>query len=250
MFLAVLTMLQLTLPLSPPWTTDAKAKLTECLSLAASDAAAAEKSATDWRAAGGSYFARQCLGAALGNQGRWAEAAAAFEAAAKDADAAKDLVSADCWAKAGNAWLAAGDAAKAGAALDTAIGSGVLLGTALGEAHLDRARARVAAGQMDGARADLDEAVQSAPEDPLCWLLSATLARRMNDLPRAKKDILEALTRDPNSASAQLEAGNIAALQGDEPGARAAWSRAIELAPGSAMAEAARNALSQFGAER
>lgn len=244
---ALLTMLQLSLPLSPAWTQDARAKLTECLSLAASDANAAEADARAWKEAGGSWFAGQCLGAALANQGRWSEAAAAFEAAAREAESARDLVYADCWAKAGNAWLVAGEFGKAAAALDAAIGSGVLLGTARGEAYLDRARARVAADQPEGARADLDLAILYAPEDPLAWLLSATLARRMNDLTRATHDIREALGRDPASATAQIEAGNIAALQGDEAGARTAWTRAIELAPGSPQAEAARKALEQFG---
>jgi hypothetical protein len=36
----------------------------------------------------------------------------------------------------------------------------------------------------------------------------------------------------------------------DEPRARAAWTRVIELAPGSPLANSARVALEQFGAEQ
>jgi Tfp pilus assembly protein PilF len=135
-------------------------------------------------------------------------------------------------------------------ALVAALAAATLTGLALGEAHLDRARARVAAGDTDGARADLDKALVDAAADPMSWLLSATLARRTNDLTRAKADIGEALRRSPDDASVQLEAGNIAAMQGDEPGARSAWARAIELSPGSPVAAAARAALAQFGPEQ
>ncbi|MBO9713577.1 MAG: tetratricopeptide repeat protein [Sphingomonas sp.] len=243
-------MLQPALPLPVPWNEDAKARLTQCLKLAATDAPAAAADAAKWQASGGSYFARQCLGVALANQQRWTEAATAFEAAAKDADAARDLVAADCWAKAGNAWLAAGEAEKARGVLDAAIASGGLVGNSLGEAYLDRARARVASGDSQGARDDLDEATLNAPDDALGWLLQATLSRRVNDLLKADKAIREALRLAPGEPSIQLEAGNVAAMRGDEPGARAAWSQVIELAPGTPIADAARNALSQFGAEK
>ena len=250
MFLAaLLTMSQLSLPLFPAWGQDTKAKLTECLTLAGEDPVKAAATASEWRKAGGGYLARQCEGVAYANQQRWDAAAGAFEDAAREAETARDTHSADFWAQAGNAWLAFGDPARSRADLDTAIGSGTLIGLALGEAYLDRARAAVAQGSLETARSDLDLATVHAADDPLAWLLSATLARRMNDMPRARKDIAEALRRSPDDASVQLEAGNIAAKSADEPGARAAWARAIELAPGSKQAEAARNALEQFGAE-
>jgi tetratricopeptide (TPR) repeat protein len=248
--LAVLIAAQSVTPQSTTGPTpELRARLARCLRLAGSDAAAAETEAAKWRTSGGSYFARQCLGVAYSVQERWEAAATTFEDAARDAEAAKDAHSADLWAQAGNAWLAAGNYAKAHADLNAAIGSGTLTGTALGEAYLDRARARVAEGSLEDARSDLDLATANVPADPLAWLLSATLARRMNDMPRAEQDIDEALRRSPDDASVQLEAGNIAALRRDEPGARAAWSRAIDLAPGSPQAEAARKALEQFGAE-
>ncbi|MFX5245339.1 hypothetical protein ABTD35_21420, partial [Acinetobacter baumannii] len=83
--------------------------------------------------------------------------------------------------------------------------------------------------------------------DPLAWLLSATLARRTGDLPRAKKDIGEALARSADDANVQLEAGNIAAAAGDEAGARKAWSEAARLAPPDSPIRAiTAKALAQF----
>jgi predicted negative regulator of RcsB-dependent stress response len=120
----------------------------------------------------------------------------------------------------------------------------------LGEAQLDHARALVAAGELEAARGDLDLALTTAGDDPLAWLLSATLARRMGNLPRAKSDIAQALKRSSDDASVQLEAGNIAASAGDEAAARAAWSIAARLAPTSDAGRSAITALKQFDAAK
>lgn len=219
-----------------------------CISLATSDPKAAEAEADRFRIAGGGARARQCQGMAYAQEARWGDAATAFEAAARDADTAHDPEAARYWAQAGNAWLAAGDAVKAQTALTTAITAGTLDNFGRGEALLDRARAQVAAGRLSSARGDIDAAQEATPKDPLAWLLSATLARRMNDLPRAQTDIAEALKLSSDDASVQLEAGNIAALSGDADGARTAWQAAAKLAPGTATADNARAALAQFDA--
>jgi tetratricopeptide (TPR) repeat protein len=217
-----------------------------CLALATSDPKAAEAEADRFRTAGGGAKARQCQGMAYAQDARWGDAANAFEAAARDADAIHDPLGARYWAQAGNAWLAAGDPVKAQTALTTAITAGTLDTFGRGEALLDRARAQVAAGRAASARGDIDSALEAAPKDPLAWLLSATLARRMNDLPRAQNDIAEAVKLSSDDGSVQLEAGNIAALAGDGDGARTAWQAAVRLAPGTATADNARAALAQF----
>lgn len=227
-------------PVEPP-------RYAECMDLATGDPSAGVESANRWRLEGGGMWARQCLGVAYANQARWPSAAGAFEEAAREAERINDARAANYWAQAGNAWLAAGEAAKARAALDAALASGGLRGLDLGEARLDRARVLVAQGEVQGARDDLDRALVDAPADPLAWLLSATLARRTDDLTRARRDIEEALKRAPDDASVHLEAGNIAAASGDEAGARAGWSRAAELAPGKPVGIAATKALEQFG---
>ncbi|MEN2785952.1 hypothetical protein ACFOKI_09900 [Sphingomonas qilianensis] len=217
-----------------------------CVELAGRDPHAAAEEAGRWRLAGGGALARQCLGMAYANDGKWAAAASEFEGAARAAELAKDKRAALYWAQSGNAWLAAQDAPKARAALDAALAAGTLTGLDRGEAMLDRARAQVAAGDLAGARSDLDPALIDAAADPLAWLLSATLARRMDDLPRARKDIAEALRLSSEDASVQLEAGNIAALAGDEAGAKAAWRQAANRAPASEAGKRAQAALAQF----
>jgi tetratricopeptide (TPR) repeat protein len=215
-----------------------------CLDLATSNPEAARNEAERFRLEGGGARARQCLGLAYAQQERWRDAAIAFEAAAQEA--AKDPLASRYWAQAGNAWLAAGEPVKAYAALNAALAAGTLTGQDEGEALLDRARSLVAAGQLAGARADLDAALVDAPKDPLAWLLSATLARRMKDVPRAQLDIGEALKLSADDASVQLEAGNIAAMSGNADAARAAWELAVKIAPTSPAGQNARAALGQF----
>ncbi len=220
----------------------------DCVELAVGDAPRGIAEAERWKLAGGRFLAQQCLGLAYASQRRWISAANAFEAAAREAEVARDVRGSKYWAQAGNAWLAAADPVKARAALDAALATGTLKDLELGEAHLDRARALVAAGDLGGARADLDKAVIHAAADPMSWLLSATLARKTGDLPLAQRHIGEALTRAGDDASVQLEAGNIFALARDETAAKAAWEKAVSLAPDSAPGRAARVALKQFAA--
>ncbi len=226
----------------------AEARFQRCADLAIADRAAGEAEASAWRMAGGGFLAQQCLGLAYATGGNLAAAARIFEEAARAAEVAKDRRSAALWAQAGNGWLAAGDAAKARGAMDAALAGGGLSGLALGEAYLDRGRALVAAGDLAGARADINRALQTAGDDPLAWLLSATLARRSADLARARTDIAQALKRSPDDASVQLEAGNIAALSGDAAGARGGWTKAVELGGTGPVAASARAALAQFKA--
>ena len=221
-------------------------RFARCAALTQSDPAAARAEAGRWRISGGRYFARQCAGLAFATEKNWPAAAAEFEEAAREAQVAKDTRAANYWAQAGNAWLASGQPAKARVALDSALTAGSLTGLPLGEAQLDHARALVAAGELDAARSDLDLALTTAADDPLAWLLSATLARRMGNMPRAKLDIAQALKRSADDASVQLEAGNIAAMAGDEAAAREAWGTAARLAPTSDAGRNAVMALKQF----
>ncbi len=225
------------------------ARYQQCVDLATSaDPHAGELDAIAWQRAGGGVAARQCLGVALANQRQWLRAATEFEGAADDAEVAHDDRAATYWAQAGNAWLLAGDPAKARSDLDAALGAGTLKDLARGEAAFDRARALVAVGNLVQARVDLDVALAFAKADPLVWLASATLARRMHDLPRARADVLEAYRLSPDDPSIDLEIGNIAAAGGDEAGARAAWSDAARIGGDQPAGKSARDALKQFDA--
>jgi tetratricopeptide (TPR) repeat protein len=218
-----------------------------CLHLSDVNPAAAEKVAADWARTGGGVAAAQCLGIARSALGDWKGATDAFTTAASLADQIHVSSAPNLWVSAGDAALAGGDAATARKALSTAIAAPDLPDQMKGEAYLDRARADVAAEDLGAARGDLDVALKLVPDDPVAWLLSATLARRMNDQARAATDIKGAETRAPNAPEVFFEAGNIAAAGGDMADARTQWSHAIAVAPDSDIAQQAQAELATTG---
>jgi len=220
-----------------------------CTDQITADPVRAAEQAQAWHARGGGALARQCAGLAYVAQERWTEAATAFEQAAREARTDEKPAAANLWVQAGNARLAGADARGAIAAFDKALVSGTLSGAASGEIRLDRARANVAAGDMAAARDDLNEAVRRVPEDPLAWLLSASLARRMGDLDRAQADIAEAAKRSPDDGSVALEAGRIALAAGAPAAARVAFESAVRSQSGGEAARAAQAELDRLGKE-
>jgi tetratricopeptide (TPR) repeat protein len=203
--------------------------------------------AEKWRIEGGSFYARHCLGFAYAQAERWTPAVVAFEQGAQEAERGNENAqSARLWAQAGNAALAGGDAKKARDDFDAALAHGLPDGVEKGEAFLDRGRALVALGDMAAARESIDNALDQAPQDPLAWLLSATLARRMGDLSVAQSHIAQAVRRSPDDASVALEEGNIAILTDHADVARSAWQRAVKLAPTSPAGRAAADNLTRL----
>ena len=214
-----------------------------CAALAKADPAKAEAEARDWAKAGGGMAARQCLGIAQSGQERWNDAAATFEGAARDAQIAQSPIAVVLWMQAGNSALAGDEPVRARANLDKALALPGLSNEMKGEVHLDRARAGVAASDLTGAKADLEQATKLVPRDPLGWLLRANLARKTKDLPLAFSSIREAAALSPDDPSIAYEAGNIAAAAGNMADAKAAWTRAAQRAPESDAGRAAAMAL-------
>jgi tetratricopeptide (TPR) repeat protein len=138
--------------------------------------------------------------------------------------------------QAGQAWLMAGDAARAYAA-DTAA-----LRFAANDADLllDRAEAAGTAGWYDKAAADLDRVLKANPDRIDALVYRASAYRRLERLDEALADIDRALKLAPDSAPALLERGALRRLKGDADGARQDWLRVAALAPGSAAAAAAK----------
>lgn len=246
--IAILLPLLLQTAAAPAAAPQVDPRLGECVELAGSDPVTGVVRANEWIAANGGSPAWQCLGLAEAGSGRFDRAEAAFTRSAGLAEAASDPNLGNIWMQAGNAALAAGQGATALVHLDRALATGTLTGTALGEVQLDRARALVAASRPDDAAAALKEAVRLAPQDPLGWLLSATLARRMDRLDQAASDIAIAAALSPGEPAILLERGNIAVLSGDPGTARAQWRQVAQAAPGSPQADAAAQQLAALNA--
>jgi tetratricopeptide (TPR) repeat protein len=214
-----------------------------CLALTRSAPAQAVGKSQAWLGSGGGIEAAQCLGLAWSAQEKWPEAAAAFEAAARDAESRQDRRRGDLLVEAGNAWLAAGDPAKAAKAFDSALATGLLPPQLQGEVHLDLGRAAVARNDPGGARVHIDKGLALVPGDAFGWYLSAALARRQNDLALAREHIARAAGLAADDPAILLEAGNIAGLSGEKDAALGLYARAARAAPDSDAGKAARAAI-------
>lgn len=219
----------------------------ECLTLARDDPPSAVMEASLWAQQSGDYLAKACHGQALANDFRFAEAAPLFIEAARGADGKNDVRAARFWAQAGNAYIAEGMAADALGALDIALKSNTLKGAERADIEVDRARALVALSRSDDAATALTKARQLGPENGAAWLLSATLARRMNKLADALGFVQTAASLAPRDAAVALEAGNIAIAAGDEGAAHKQWEQAIKIAPNSRQAITAQAQLAALG---
>lgn len=237
---------------SPPSATGPQSdneRLRACLALVRSNAQQAATEAQAWVTEGGAgrLSARRCLGLAFAAQEQWAAAATVYDQAAQEAEAASDPGRAGLRAQAGNAWLAAGEPLRALQALDAALTTQGLAPAQRGQALLDRARAQVALGRADRARADIDSALQLVPGDGFAWYLSAALARRANDLVRAASDIAHARQLSPDDPDILLLAGTIVGQAGNMNEAYTLYRRVVELAPDS---EAGRQAAASLATVR
>jgi tetratricopeptide (TPR) repeat protein len=224
-------------------------QFSECLTLASKDPASAISSASLWAQEKGGYLARACHGFALASDFKFDLAVPMLTEAATLAEAKGDPRAARFWAQAGNAAIAAGQPDVAVDALGKSLASNALDNDERADSEVDRARAFVALGKNADGEAALATARQLAPENGAAWLLSATLARRLNKLPDALVFIQTAAALLPIDPAVALEAGNIAIAAGDDNTARKQWEQAIKIAPNSRQAVTARAQLATLAAE-
>ncbi len=228
-----------------------RSRLEYCLDAIASGPTGAADDAEAWRdAVTGSARAEPnlCLGSAHARLEQWSDAEQAF-LAGRDAAAETDsALRAKLGAMAVNAALAQGAFEQALTTLDRArIDAGTAGDLRLtGEIAIDRARALVALKREGEAAAALVEARTSSADNPLAWLLSATLSRRQDKLAAAQAQIATAAELNPRDPEIGLEAGVIAMLAGNEAAARRSWQSAIDTAPASEAAATARGYLAQL----
>ena len=221
-------------------------RFNQCIDEAAEDPGKGLLAANKWQIEGGTYLARNCLGFAYAELQNWSKAIPEFAQSAEGAEAAGDERAAIFWSQAGNAALADGDHDSALKYFQSALAPNTLDDLLKGEVHLDMARVFVALEQYDQAKKEFAIVHDLVPEDPLGWLLSATLARRTGDLVRAKSDIAEAAKLAGTDPAVALEAGNIAYEAGDVVNAKSNWEQAVKFGPESASAKAATRYLAQL----
>ena len=230
-------------PAAPAANDAAEARYRACAALARTDPQRAIQTAEAWQREGGSLLARQCLGLAYVALEMWGPAATAFDQAAQEAERAQDPRRADLLVQTGNAWLAAEETTNAIRAFDAALATNTLSDAMRGEVHLDRARALVSLDDAAGARREVDRALELVAGDPFAWYMSAALARRENNLPRARTDIERAMQLAPDNADILLLGGTLAGLAGNMAEAERLYRRVADTAPDTPAGQAARASL-------
>ena len=228
-------------PASPPRSAEADAATYErCMKLAREDPVAARDVAEKWRDRGGGHPADHCFAVVLIGLKQYRPAASRLEKLAQAMVQAPAPLRAEVLGQAAQAWLLAGDPARAyaadGAALALRPADGDL---SVADLLVDRAEAAGSAGWYDKALADLDRVLKADPARVDALIYRASAYRAQGRLDPALADIDKALKLAPESVPALLERGNIRRLRGDADGARQDWLRVATLVFGSAAEAAA-----------
>jgi len=113
--------------------------------------------------------------------------------------------------------------------LNRRIGAGGLSGRALADAYIDRGLLRAATKNLDGAIADFDAAIATAPDLAEAYVWRGIALDGKGDSARARAEFDRALTIDPDDWFAQGSLGMLMAKTGEEDAALATLARAIEL---------------------
>jgi tetratricopeptide (TPR) repeat protein len=229
----------------PPRAADADAETyAKCMKLAQDDPPAGRKLAQNWQQRSGGHPAEHCFAVSLIGLKQYKDGAARLESLAQGMVRAPAALRAEVLGQAAQAWLLAGDPARAYAA------DGMALGLLPDDPELlvDRAAAAGLAGWFDKAIADLDRVLQANPNRLDALIYRASANRALGRLDPALADVEAALKLAPGSAPALLERGNIRSLRGEVDGARADWVRVAALAPGTSAATAAKTNIGRIDA--
>jgi tetratricopeptide (TPR) repeat protein len=179
-----------------------QARLDACIAQVETDADAAYESAMAWAREEHAREARWCAAQALVKIGRVEEAARRFDGLGADQGWAEDN-RLDSYSQAGNAWLLAGDGAKAKASFDNA----VRMSESHPDALIDRARALAMLRDWPRAEEDLNTALDKRANDALALLLRATVRMNRGAYDLAVKDAEDATRADPRNVDALLVLG-------------------------------------------
>lgn len=215
------------------------AEYERCLSMVPLDPQGANALADAWEATGGGDGATHCRAAsqiALGNTETGAEL---LEKLAKSSKAPA-LARAFIYGQATQAWLMAGDAARAFATATMALA----LAPDDVDLLIDRAIAAATMNRFMESIDDLNLALDRDGKRTDALVLRAAAWRHAGQLGLATDDITRALKIDPDYPEALLERGILRQRRGDLAGANADWQRVVELAPDTATADLAQQNLS------
>lgn len=218
-----------------------------CLAMLTDDPAGASALAEGWQATGGGDGAAHCLALARIALGEPEMGAQMLESLAANSSATA-VARASVYGQAGQAWIMAGDVARAFASATLALS----LSPDDPDLLIDRAVAAGGLSRYQDAVDDLTHALDIDPRRVDAMVLRGSAWRHLGRLELAQDDIDRAVLADPDNAEALLERGILRQRHDDRSGARTDWERAISLSPNSATADLAQQnlALLEAGPER
>jgi tetratricopeptide (TPR) repeat protein len=239
-FFAVLALMTSARAASSLQSADAKLRYQNCLSLANLNPTAALGVAAEWGKNKGGAPAQHCAAMALVELHRYPEAASRLDALGR----APDLGSlrASVFDQAGNAWMLAGDAAKAAASFSAALA----LSASDADLYADLARAQAMQKAWPEVESDLNAALGLQPRRVDFLVLRASARAAQGKLEAARDDTNAALKIKPNSAEALIQRGEIAHGAGDLVAARRDFETALKFVSGGETADAARRGLAEL----
>ncbi|MGQ3300888.1 hypothetical protein [Reyranella sp.] len=217
----------------------------DCMRLARMEPLRALPAAEKWIAEGGGLGARHCVALAMFQSGKHAQAAAQFEAIARDMGQDRPGLRAELYVQAGQAWMEAGAADKAAAAQTRALE----LKTNDPDLWIDRGLSYAAMQSWPRAISDFDRALRLRQDDIDALVLRAAAWRNARDTGRALADLNRALAIAPDHTEALLERGFTHLARGSRDAANADFSRVLKLVPaGTPAARRAEAGLASSGA--
>jgi len=215
-----------------------------CLKLAKQSPEKAFDSALTWQDRGGGDMARLCQAMALFHQGQFQAAATRLEDLIPTLGADTPQGAASLLARAGWAWLRAGDEIKAEHAYTAALSRT----PADPELLIDRAFARAEGQRYWDAVDDLNRAIEMNPRNADPYLYRAGAYRELGNHAKALEDVGIALQLQPTNPEALLLRGNLRALTGNQDGAREDWQMVMKIDRDTSSARAAADNLARLQA--
>jgi tetratricopeptide (TPR) repeat protein len=200
---------------------------TECMKLARREPLRALPMAEKWNTEGGGLGARHCVAVAMFQAGKHPQAAAQFEAIARDMGQDRPGLRAELWAQAGQAWLEAGQAGKAAEAQSRAID----LKSNDADLWIDRGLSYAAMSAWPRAISDFDRALGLRRDDVEILVLRAAAWRNARNPSQALSDVARALRIAPDHSGALLERGLAYLARGDRTQANDDFNQVLRLVP-------------------
>ncbi len=208
-----------------------------CLADADANPTLALSDADSWSKSGGGVPAEHCAALALVTLKRYSEAGARLDKIAGGGAKLEASFRVALFDQAGNAWLLAGDGARAVQSFSGA------LALSASDADLFADLARAQAMRRDWAEVvlDLNAALQLSPRRPDLLVLRASARRALKRYEDAGADIDAALKLKPGDGDALVERGLLRRQLGDLGGARRDFEAALKTGSGNAAAQAKAN---------